>query len=515
RNHYEDVLCLHGHFADVTQIFAALARFLISTRFRSHFKHPEGHEARAMDQVTFRSDTVLSDVHLLIPNARHLMTRLNSAEQPGSTQNRPRKGRPKKLSRRVVRQVQKVALKNRRMSAASIALEVAEVRGQLVSAQFAEDNLSKSMNYWNHVLWSDETKINLFGSDGVQHVWRRPVFLSRFKILQEEEQKEACSLSEEESHSGLDEDGDLDVARKPAETVQDRQTAHPVILSQTGGAISDDEEEEDDVMDVIKIEHTMATPLEDVGKQIWRGALLLSDFILSSPAVFRGATVLELGAGTGLASIVAASVAKTVYCTDVGADLLSMCQRNVRLNQHYTAASDERGVKVRQLDWTADDFLTDADSEFGWSEDEISDLHDNTTVIIAADVCYDDDLTDALFRTLYRISSNLRHSSTAYISIEKRLNFTLRHMDVSCEAYDRFCRCLQQITQLGEKETRFTVSPVSCSFPQFFQYERVNQLELWKVSASPFQTMSSSTTQQNRAENDAALTTDPESSSES
>jgi hypothetical protein len=34
--------------------------------------------------------------------------------------------------------------------------------------------LSKTMTYWNHVLWSDETKINLFGSDGVQHVWRRP-----------------------------------------------------------------------------------------------------------------------------------------------------------------------------------------------------------------------------------------------------------------------------------------------------------------------------------------------------
>lgn len=29
--------------------------------------------------------------------------------------------------------------------------------------------------------------------------------------------------------------------------------------------------------------------------------------------------------------------------------------------------------------------LSDADSEFGWSEDEISDLHDSTTVIIAAD----------------------------------------------------------------------------------------------------------------------------------
>ncbi len=102
-----------------------------------------------------------------------------------------------------MRQVQKLASRNRCMSAASIALEVAEVKGQLVSAQtirrtlqqvslhghrprrksllklahkkarkqFAEDNLSKSMNYWNHVLWSDETKVNLFDSDGVQHVW--------------------------------------------------------------------------------------------------------------------------------------------------------------------------------------------------------------------------------------------------------------------------------------------------------------------------------------------------------
>ncbi len=40
-------------------------------------------------------------------------------------------------------------------------------------AKFAEDNLAKGMNYWNHVLWSDEPKINLFGSDGVQHVWPR------------------------------------------------------------------------------------------------------------------------------------------------------------------------------------------------------------------------------------------------------------------------------------------------------------------------------------------------------
>ncbi len=36
--------------------------------------------------------------------------------------------------------------------------------------QFAEDKQTKDMDYWNHVLWSDETKINLFASDGVKHV---------------------------------------------------------------------------------------------------------------------------------------------------------------------------------------------------------------------------------------------------------------------------------------------------------------------------------------------------------
>ena len=70
------------------------------------------------------------------------------------------------------------------MSSASIAAEVKGVGSQPVSAQticltlyqigkpaeFAEDKQTKYMDYWNHVLWSDETKINVFGSDGVKRV---------------------------------------------------------------------------------------------------------------------------------------------------------------------------------------------------------------------------------------------------------------------------------------------------------------------------------------------------------
>ncbi len=40
--------------------------------------------------------------------------------------------------------------------------------------QFAEDKQTKDMDYWNRVLWSNETKINFFGSDGVKCVWRKP-----------------------------------------------------------------------------------------------------------------------------------------------------------------------------------------------------------------------------------------------------------------------------------------------------------------------------------------------------
>ncbi len=40
--------------------------------------------------------------------------------------------------------------------------------------QFGEDKQTKDLDYWNHALWSDKTKINLFGSDSVKRVLRQP-----------------------------------------------------------------------------------------------------------------------------------------------------------------------------------------------------------------------------------------------------------------------------------------------------------------------------------------------------
>uniref|UniRef100_A0A8D0NCI8 Methyltransferase-like protein 22 n=1 Tax=Sus scrofa TaxID=9823 RepID=A0A8D0NCI8_PIG len=365
-----------------------------------------------MDEITFKSDTVLSDVHLYTPNQRHLMVRLNGMGQP------------------------------------------------VFLSQFK-------------LLWNQDCDADS-GAEGGDHradpaEVTSPTGSPPGSGCSSEGADATC---QEGAGAQLDEDGDLDVVRRPqAASASEpsgppRDKVHPMILSQEEDDVLGDEARESSARDVIKIEHTMATPLEDVGKQVWRGALLLADYILFRRDLFQGRTVLELGAGTGLTSIIAATVARTVYCTDVGADLLAMCQRNIALNSHLTATGDP-------------------EVPFSWSEEDVSDLYGHTTVLLAAEVFYDDDLTDAVFKTLSRLAHRLKNACMAVLSVEKRLNFTLRHLDVTCEAYDHFRSCLRRLEKLADGRLRFSVEPVDASFPQHLVYERIQQLELWKVFVEP------------------------------
>ncbi|XP_013875749.1 methyltransferase-like protein 22 [Austrofundulus limnaeus] len=151
--------------------------------------------------------------------------------------------------------------------------------------------------------------------------------------------------------------------------------------------------------------------------------------------------------------------------------------------QHRRTTSSGGEVKVKQLDWLQHSLCKDADVEFSWTEEEMADLY-NTSFIIAADVCYDDELTDGFFRTLYCLCSCFPHSCAVFISIEKRFNFTLRHMDISCDAYNHFKHCLSQLQDMQDGCCRFKVERVSLNFSQFLLYERVEQLELWQLSAT-------------------------------
>ncbi|OWF35776.1 methyltransferase-like protein 22 [Mizuhopecten yessoensis] len=228
---------------------------------------------------------------------------------------------------------------------------------------------------------------------------------------------------------------------------------------------------------VITLEHRLATELKDVGEQVWTAALLLCDYILHHKADFSGRTVLDLGAGTGLTTIVAAMTAKTVYCTDVGESVLSMAHHNIELNADLTSSCN---VVVRELDW-CQDRLVPGKENFGLSESDIADLL-LADVIIAADVIYDDDMTDALLRTIQLLMSQ-GPAKTMYMGLEKRLVFTLADLDIACPAYTHFFEGLFKLQQNGCDGRQLLYSQVDEDLPMYLNYNRTKELEIWKFQS--------------------------------
>lgn len=62
------------------------------------------------------------------------------------------------------------------------------------------------------------------------------------------------------------------------------------------------------------VEHSKSTLLNLVGLQVWRGALLLADWLIYNNESLPEKSVLEVGSGVGLTSIVA-GMYRPVVCT--------------------------------------------------------------------------------------------------------------------------------------------------------------------------------------------------------
>jgi predicted nicotinamide N-methyase len=82
------------------------------------------------------------------------------------------------------------------------------------------------------------------------------------------------------------------------------------------------------------------------GVALWPGAIALSHEIALRAAEFRGKRVMELGAGTGLPGIVAASAGAAVVQSDWSELALHVCKLNGERN-------GARGIEYREVDWAA------------------------------------------------------------------------------------------------------------------------------------------------------------------
>lgn len=227
--------------------------------------------------------------------------------------------------------------------------------------------------------------------------------------------------------------------------------------------------------DVICIFHEMKSTLSNVGLQVWMGALFMCDYIADKREDFCDAKILELGSGVGLTGIFASQFASMVICTDYDENILELCQKNI---EHNSIFFNRTNIITKKLDW------------FSFNEQYIlSYSKDLPTSLIICDCVYDNELTDALFRTIYKIIQQCKqhlpvHSLKVYFSLEKRLNFTLDDRDVTCHQYDHFCDCIKQLSILCESNSyKINVNVVNCNeVPTCFKYRRVEQLELWIIS---------------------------------
>lgn len=251
----------------------------------------------------------------------------------------------------------------------------------------------------------------------------------------------------------MDEDGDLIVERRSS--LSKSRSAEDVFLSELHQDIIFDRDRinngcvDETVTEysfqgapiTISIRHRMATPLDKVGLQVWRGAALLSEHIVQGRQVtLNDAVVLELGAGCGLVGLVAAHAgARKVYCTDIGLDVLENCQSNVDRNNARGSVTIRwldcaGGGDARQGASDRDDLSTA--STFDWTPGEFDELCKQVNVILAADVIYDDHLTAALMRTCLSILLQAAQGTCMLFALEKRDCFTIKDMDVRAPAYD-------------------------------------------------------------------------------
>lgn len=119
-----------------------------------------------------------------------------------------------------------------------------------------------------------------------------------------------------------------------------------------------------------------------------------------------------------------------------------------------------------------------------WS-DEINKVILNTDIIFAADVIYDDDLTDAFIKTLEVILNKSTddkqqiRKKCVYIALEKRYVFTVVDMETCAPCYEYF---LQEFHKLKSKNSNWRIESIPLDFPQYFEYDRTNALVLWKIS---------------------------------
>ncbi|CAL1275511.1 unnamed protein product [Larinioides sclopetarius] len=96
-------------------------------------------------------------------------------EKTKSVENKAKSGRKKCTSATADRKIKRLCLQDRKISSDAIRCEMnaAGIAQLEKRVKWAKEHIKWSENQWKQIIWSDESKISLFGSDGRKYVRRR------------------------------------------------------------------------------------------------------------------------------------------------------------------------------------------------------------------------------------------------------------------------------------------------------------------------------------------------------
>lgn len=112
---------------------------------------------------------------------------------------------------------------------------------------------------------------------------------------------------------------------------------------------------------VLRIEHSMQTELSQVGLQLWRASLFLTDYVLNNLDLVRNKIVVDLGTGLGLTSFLTAEYSRLVFATDLRS-IIKRARTNWLANKNVLNGN----IRFKRLNWGEhESFLTGKQTKTG------------------------------------------------------------------------------------------------------------------------------------------------------
>ncbi|GJP35445.1 hypothetical protein CLOM_g19971 [Closterium sp. NIES-68] len=152
------------------------------------------------------------------------------------------------------------------------------------------------------------------------------------------------------------------------------------------------------------------TDYDLTGQIVWPGATILAEYLTARPDVVAGKTVIEVGAGTGLAGLMCAHLgSRAVTLTDHNSEVLQVVQRNAdhhtQLFAHSSGCEPQAApsLECAELEWASQKHL----------EAILAAHPTGFDIVIGADICYQQCHVPPLFTCIKSLLSARQHAISA------------------------------------------------------------------------------------------------------